>query len=360
MISYKHFSIYISPATSTWHNFSGNKTRNHMNPAMRFHARMWCNYMIEKCIVQLARMGLRVNADQIKLLKTFDMRDAWHVDVDGPAVQTLPSALTHWHLGEIFICNVTIAVDFFSAHHGQIVWTNFFKLKHVLTNRYETMSINVKINWRLAAANCIICFDSNGSPRCRIGCFVLLLVMCLWTIRLQSRHARTPDWKIVSDLFPVRAWSGYFFNKNFGLRHALLFQTFGLDSVQCQVLLTSHPPTSIQFLRARDDQRWDDMLQKFCDNIENESFRLHYAWNNTWFGYCWKTNWHNIIGSICRCSLQVGPVSWGDRIHWLGWASQTKTIRAWKWICPWKWRNVMRKQVPHFQMIFWLQRCFNF
>ena len=59
-----------------------------MNPAMLFHAGMWC-------IAQLAHMGVRVNADETKLLKTFDMSDAWHVDVDGPAAQTLPSALTH-------------------------------------------------------------------------------------------------------------------------------------------------------------------------------------------------------------------------------------------------------------------------
>ena len=339
-----------------------------MNPAMLFHAGMWCNYISEKCIVQLAHMGVRVNADETKLLKTFDMSDAWHVDVDGPAAQTLPSALTHWHLGEKFICSVTITVEFFLAHHGQIRWINCLKFKHVRTNRYETVSINVKINWRLPAANCSICFDSNGSRRCRIGCFVLLLMMCLWTIRLQTRHARTPDWIIDSDLFPVRVWSGYFFKREFRFAARIAVSNVW-PGFAAMPGASDKSPDDFNLIpfRARDNQRWDDMLRKFCNNIENESFRLHYAWNNTWFGYRWKTNWYSIIGSIFRrcscifrCSLQVGPVSWGDRIHWLGRAGRTKTIRAWKWICPWKWRNVMRKQVPHFQVFFWLPLCFNF
>lgn len=248
-------------------------------------------------MVELACVGLTLNPAKTKIVTTYHMADACHIDVGGSSVEVLHGGNAHKYLGRLVPGDLKKRSETELVHRLQVAWAKFHKHKHVLTNRHVSLKLRLRF------------FDTVISPAILFGLASLPLVASqLHRINIvQRRMLRSivgwvaldgNDWRTVMrrmndrlqaalELYPVCAWSDSLFKRQYRFAAHVAgsnsWPGFAALWEPCENWRENFH-TIPSRARGRPQQRWDDMLRKFCENIFGESLWFHHARQSvTWF-----------------------------------------------------------------------------
>ena len=223
-------------------------------------------------------------------MPTLILNGDYRVKVAGSLVEILSGANTHEYLGRLLVGYLKKRSEVELAHRLQIAWGKFHTHKEILTNIHVSLKLRLKY------------FDAIISPAALFGLASLPLVASqIQRLNVvQRRMLRAVvgwvavdgnDWQgtmrrmnckvnFALEKFPVCTWSDSFFKRKFRFaahvacsKNWCKFPALWDPSDDWQSNFTSCPGRT----RGRPQQRWDDILNKFCEGIYDDPSWFQHA-----------------------------------------------------------------------------------